>query len=208
MEVVGKVIQGSVDKLQRISFAWVHGKEKETIHDVISDDSFLRDIVFSINHLDKYTLLTLEEKIEHIQRLGIVSWTGDSKANAKAASQIDRLIKIFEDETESIEIRIEIIKTLSLICCSSKASQNKLREDGFLSYMIEILRLTDPKLIDLQKWIVHALGSVLCDNTENQRYVLSFHHMKDTLSRFQTESWFCWRRNEATFLVSALFFGK
>ena len=152
--------------------------------------------------------LTTEEKIEHIQRIGMVSWTGGTLANTRATAHIGRFIKMFDDEAANIDVRIEIVKALALICSSNRAAQNELRDNGFLSYMVEILRLTNPALVDLQKWIVYALNSVLSENTANQRFVMSFSHMKDTLAKYQTESWFCWRRNEATYLVNILFFGK
>lgn len=212
MERVGKALQGGIERIRRYSL-WVAG-EKPNVHDVIAEDCFLRDIIYSINYLESWrngsVVMTNEERIEHIQRIGIVSWTGGTQANARAADQIPRFIEMFDEEKEphQIDIRIELVKTLALIASSNKAAQDELRTNGFLAYMVELLRLNDPKLVDLQKWIVYALNSVLSNNTENQRLVLSYAHMKDTLAKYQTESWFCWRRNEATYLVNFLFFGK
>jgi len=212
MERVGKVLQDGIERIRRYSL-WVGG-EKPNVHDVIADDCFLRDIIYSRNYLESGrnvgVVLTNEERIEHIQRIGIVSWTGGTAANAMAAAQIPRFIEMFDEEKEphQIDIRIELVKTLALIASSNKAAQDELRTNGFLAYMIELLRLNDPRLVDLQKWLVYALNSVISNNTENQRLVLSYAHMKDTLAKYQTESWFCWRRNEATYLVNVLFFGK
>ena len=212
MERVGKALQGGIERIRRYSL-WVSG-EKPNVHDVIADDCFLRDIIYSENYLESGrnvgVVLTNEERIEHIQRIGIVSWTGGTAANARAAALIPRFIEMFDEEKEphQIDVRIELVKTLALIASSNKAAQDELRTNGFLAYMVELLRLNDPRLVDLQKWLVYALNSVLSNNTENQRLVLSYAHMKDTLAKFQTESWFCWRRNEATYLVNVLFFGK
>ena len=213
MEHLSKALQFGMKRIRRYS-QWVVSGEKPSVHDVIAEDSFLRDIIFSINYLESGSngslVLTPEDKIEHIQRIGMVSWTGGTLANALAASQIPRFVEMFEEEEDpqQIEIRIELVKTLALICLSNRAAQDELRVNGFLDYMVQLLRLDNPKLVDLQKWLVYALNSMLSDNTENQRFVLSYAHMKDTLAKYQTESWFCWRRNEATYLVNLLFFGK
>ena len=50
MERVSKVLQGGIERIRRYSL-WVSG-EKPDVHDVIADDSFLRDIIYSINFLD------------------------------------------------------------------------------------------------------------------------------------------------------------
>jgi len=207
MEKIGKVIHESFEKIRKYSLLWVSG-DKSSVHDVPADDSFIRDIIYSINHLDRIDLLTNEEKIEHIRRIGIVSWTGGPQALANAGAQVGRFIQLYALEETTTEVKIEIIKTLSLICCLNKSYQNQIRESGFLNDMLNTLRINNPKIIDLQKWIIYTLNTVTSNNTENQRYVLLFADLKDTLCKYQTESWFSWRKNEATHIIKALCFGK
>ena len=206
MERFGKVIHESFEKIRKYSLQWVSG-EKSSVHDVLADDSFIRDIIYSINHLDRIDLLTIEEKIEHIRRIGIVSWTGGPQALTNAGAQVERFINLYRVE-ETMDVKIEIMKTLSLICCLNKSYQNQLRESGFLDEMLNTLAVHNPKIIDLQKWIIYTLNTVTSNNTENQRHVLAFPNLKDTLCAYQTESWFSWRKNEATHIIKALCFGK
>ena len=200
-----KRFQSGFEKVRDYSLSLVSG-DRDNKHDIQADDGFCRDIIYSIRKLDHYLSLSVEEKIESIRRIGIVSWTGGPLALRKAGDQIPRFLKIYP--SECIEVKIEIIKALSQICCLNQAYQNIIRTEGFLKDIVDFLRLHDPTQIELQKWIIYTLLTLLADNIENQRYILNIRHCEKTFSNYQTESWYTWNRNEANMLISMLGYGR
>lgn len=200
-----KVFKSGFEKVRDYSLSLVSGV-REDIYKIQAEDSFCRDIVYSSNKLEQYMTLSQEEKIDSIRRLGIISWTGGPIALRRAGNQISRLASIFP--SESLEIKIEIIKAISQICCLNPPYQNFLRECGFLDQLIEVLKIDDEELVMLQKWIIYCLSCLVVENVDSQRHLIRVEGMSGIISKYQTESWYTWEKNEANFLLNLLFYQK
>ena len=203
MDHFRKRFQSGFEKVRHYSLSLVSG-ERDKIFNIEAEDTYCRDIIFSMKKLEQIAALTTEEKVACIRHIGIVSWTGSPLALKKAGSYLEKLIGFFS--SESLEIKIEIIKAISQICRLNAIYQDIVRNVGFLKEMVETLYIEQDEMVELQKWMIYCITCMLVENPTNQKFILSVEDFQEVLSQYQTETWYTWNQNEANYLLNILYF--
>lgn len=201
MDFFKKSVQTGFEKVRNYSLSLVSG-EKDALFNIQAEDSYVRDIMYSLRKLHHINVATTEEKVESIRRIGIVSWMGGPQALKKAGSQVTRFIKLYQ--FECYEVKIEIIKALSQICSLNRECQQVVKNEGFLREICDTLKMNQQDQMELYKWLIYAIICMITDNVENQRFVLSIPSLKETVGLYRTETWYSWKRNEANTLFNML----
>ena len=198
----------------RFQSAYDNVTNRDGIEDIRAENLSCRDIMYSARKLEGMakSMTTKagvnDEKVLLIRRIGLASWLGGRAAEQLADEKLIIFINIFRAPAEPLDVKIEAIKTISSICCLNSKIQTKILINGFLGDMLEVIAVDLPPCIELQKWIIYCLICLCADNATIQKELLKYPYLQSVLSRFQTESWFSWKRNEAKELMDILAFGR
>lgn len=154
-------------------------------------------IQLAFHHLRLDSSNTMEEKIEAIATIGHLCWTGGAEtAEFTGKKYLFTLSFMLKDVETPDALKLQIIKSLSEICCGVKQNQDTARENMLIPTIIEFMtNLQDED--EARKWCLHTLFYLLCNNEENQKQALENPHFGVCVLRGLCDNWDDWDHNEA-----------
>ena len=166
-------------------------------------DLYKRDIIDANTNLQKPNI-SLEEKIHHIRKLGLMSWTGGQGISKFTGKILLEHIGPLGQPEQPDTLSIAILKSIVEVSWLNDEIKETFAENNVLKVVYDILHENRGKGTELHRWAVYTLLCLATGNYKVQSELLKFKHLEYKLRKLAQESWPNWKRNAAVQLTQML----
>ena len=152
----------------------------------------------------KRSNITIEDKIRHVRKMGIISWTGGAGISKYASKYIFEYIEILRETKESPKLRIALLKSIIEISWLNEEIKESMLEKNALAIIASILDENENDCTDLQYWAVYTLLCLGSGSYTVQKQLLQLGNLGKQLRKLSQERWPSWTYNEALKLIELL----
>ena len=137
----------------------------ETVDDKFLDEKNLykRDIITAALNLELYEegLVSTKGIAREIDKIAFLAFTGGAVAGRCAAGYIPNLVQLLEREDLRNDLKVSILRAVSVLALNVPDTQAKCFEEGIFSNVCSIVAETRDQV---QQWAIYCLYSIVYDN--------------------------------------------
>ncbi|KAK3739829.1 hypothetical protein QZH41_009069, partial [Actinostola sp. cb2023] len=146
-----------------------------------------------------------ERRMQAVKDIGHWAWSGGPPVAKFASNYLVNLISIANNHSLSVDMVKSAVQAMGNICCSSKEASLRSSAVGLVEVLCKLLEhYKDPEHNELKHNIISTLLIVIIENNDNQKIVVMYPSLKESLRHMIKEDWRSWSTNEAQRLYTFL----